>query len=57
MDTLSPVVVTVNEAAAALRMGRSTIYKLIACRRLKTVKFGRSRRIPVAELQRLANVR
>jgi excisionase family DNA binding protein len=57
VDTLSPVVVTVNEAAAALRMGRSTIYKLIACRRLKTVKFGRSRRIPVAELQRLANVR
>ena len=54
MDTITPVVVTINEAAAALRMARSSIYKMIATQRIKTVKFGRSRRIPVAELQRLA---
>lgn len=52
--SVSPVVMTVNEAAASLRMARSSIYKLIAAKRIKTVKFGRSRRIPVAELQRLA---
>jgi excisionase family DNA binding protein len=52
--SVSPVVLTVNEAAASLRMARSSIYKMIAARRLRTVKFGRSRRIPVAEVQRLA---
>jgi excisionase family DNA binding protein len=53
----SPVVVTIDEAAAQLRLSRSMIYKMIAARKLRTVMFGRSRRIPVAELQRLANAR
>lgn len=56
--SVSPVVLTINEAAASLRMARSSIYKLIAAKRIKTVRFGRSRRIPVVELARLtANAR
>ena len=54
----SPVVVTIDEAAAQLRLSRSMIYKMIAARKLRTVMFGRSRRVPVAELQRItANAR
>ena len=41
-DTL----LTVNEVAARLAIGRTTLYQLITSQELRTVKIGRARRIP-----------
>ena len=38
---------TINEAAARLRVGRSTAYELIASGQLEVVHIGRSARVPV----------
>ena len=43
----------VNEAAAAYRLSRSTIYKLIAAGTLRSVKVGGRRLIPVEALEAL----
>lgn len=40
-----PLLMTVNEACAALNIGRSTVYGLLATKRLKSVKIGRSTRV------------
>lgn len=37
---------TLDEAAARLRIGRSTLYDLIRSRRLRTVKIGARRLVP-----------
>ena len=37
---------TINEAAARLRVGRSTAYELIASGQLEVVHIGRSARVP-----------
>lgn len=37
---------TVNEAAARLAIGRTTLYELIATHELRTIKIGRARRVP-----------
>lgn len=44
--------VTPPEAAARLRVARPTIYKWIAEGRIGSVRFGRTVRIPVEELER-----
>jgi excisionase family DNA binding protein len=45
----------INEAVAAYRLSRSTIYKLIAAGTLRTVKIGGRRLIPRDALEALLN--
>lgn len=45
------LLVTPEEAAKVLRIGRSKIYELIASGALKSVRIGRSRRIRWGDLQ------
>ncbi len=44
------VLYTVDEAAEALRLSRSVIYRLIRSGRLRTVKQGQRRLVPVRAL-------
>ncbi|WP_330478277.1 helix-turn-helix domain-containing protein [Streptomyces platensis] len=46
-----PLLYTPEEAATALRYGRSTVYELMAAGALKYVKRGRSRRIKRSDLE------
>lgn len=45
-----PVLLTVPEAAAELRVCRATLYNLIAAGQLRRVRIGRSVRIPSAQV-------
>jgi len=45
-----PVLYRVDEAAAALRLSRSSVYELIRSGQLRTVKQGRRRLVPVTAL-------
>ncbi|RJS47459.1 helix-turn-helix domain-containing protein [Nocardioides cavernaquae] len=45
-----PVVYTVEEAARALRMSRDRVYELIRSGRLRTLKEGRLRLVPISAL-------
>ena len=47
-----PLLVTPAEAAALLRLGRSTIFELMAAGDIPSVKVGRTRRIPLAGVER-----
>lgn len=49
---IEPVMVSVNEAAQALGIGRSTLYNLIASGQLQTVKVGGRRLVPYEPLLR-----
>jgi excisionase family DNA binding protein len=54
-DTTTPtpitrLLVTVEEAAMILGLGRSKVYELIAADELETIHVGRSCRVPVAGL-------
>jgi excisionase family DNA binding protein len=44
------------EAARMLSLSRPMIYKLIHSGKLRTVNIGRTRRVPVSELQRLIDI-
>lgn len=44
------VLLTVEEAAAAMGLGRTYVYELVMRREIRSVKLGRKRRIPVAAL-------
>jgi excisionase family DNA binding protein len=44
------LLLTPAEAARALSIGRTRVYELMASGQLRSVKIGRSRRIPVAAL-------
>jgi excisionase family DNA binding protein len=46
-----PVLYDVDEAAEALRLSRSALYELIRSRRLRSVKAGRRRLVPVSALE------
>lgn len=48
---MSDNLLTVNEAAARLALGRTTVYELIARRELKTIKIGCARRVPEPALE------
>jgi excisionase family DNA binding protein len=48
----SPLLLTPEEAATALRIGRTTIYGLMRAGELRPVHIGRSCRLPRAELER-----
>jgi excisionase family DNA binding protein len=45
------LLLSVDEAAAAMSLGRSLIYDLVMCQQIASIKVGRMRRIPVAALQ------
>lgn len=45
-----PVLYTVDEAAKALRMSRERVYELIRSGRLRTIKEGRLRLVPIPAL-------
>jgi excisionase family DNA binding protein len=47
---VEPLLYEVDEAARALRLSRTRIYELIRSKRLRTVKLGRRRLVPVAAL-------
>ncbi len=50
------VLYSVEEAAEALRLSRSRIYELIRSGKLRTVKAGRRRLVPVAALAEFVSV-
>ena len=52
---MDKLLVTPEEAADALGVGRSTIYDLMRLKILPSVKLGRARRIPVAALREWVN--
>jgi excisionase family DNA binding protein len=45
------LLLTVNEAAAVLSVGRTVCYRLVMREEIASVKVGRSRRIPLAAVQ------
>ena len=45
--TAPRVLLTVEDAARAMAVGRTTVYQLLAAGSLRSVKIGRSRRIPL----------
>jgi excisionase family DNA binding protein len=49
-NEIPPVLYRVDEAALALRLSRSVLYELIRSGRLRTVKVGRRRLVPVDAL-------
>jgi excisionase family DNA binding protein len=50
---LDKLLLTVPEAAEVLGIGRSQLYKLVLSGELRTIKIGRSRRIPIRALDEL----
>jgi excisionase family DNA binding protein len=50
---MEPVTVSINAAAKALGLGRTTIYALIGDGRLETVKLGRRHLIKTASIRQL----
>ena len=50
-----PLLLTPEEAAQVLRIGRTTIYALMRSGELRPVHVGRSCRLPRAELERYVN--
>jgi excisionase family DNA binding protein len=49
------LLVTPEEAARRLSVGRTTIYELMASGELQSVNIGRSRRVPVSSLSSFVN--
>ena len=45
------LLLTVDEAADVLSLGRTYVYHLVMCNKIASVKLGRKRRIPVFALQ------
>jgi len=46
-----PLLVSVQNAARMLAVGRTTVYELIGAGELEAIQIGRSRRVPVASLE------
>ena len=47
---VEPVLLTVTEACARLRISRWTFYRLVQTRQLRTIKIGSARRVPAAAI-------
>ena len=54
-QAVGPVLLTPEEAADALRLGRSMIYDLMRTGDLESVKVGKCRRVPVDALSRFVD--
>ena len=54
MEPIECVLLTAEEAAEALRIGRCKVYDLIRTGELESIKIGRLRRIPVDSLHTFA---
>jgi excisionase family DNA binding protein len=52
-STAVPTMLTIQEACAALRVSKWTIYQLIRSRQLATIKIGSRRVVPLAAIQAL----
>jgi len=52
---MDKILLTPEEAAEVLGVGKSTVYDLIRMRLLRSVQIGRSRRIPVHACQELVD--
>jgi excisionase family DNA binding protein len=52
---MEPIATSVNGAAKALSLGRTTIYELINSGKLETVKLGRRTLIKTASIRALIN--
>lgn len=52
---VTAIVLTVEEAAKRLRIGRTTMYALIRTGQIRSVPIGRLRRIPVSALHDYVN--
>lgn len=46
-----PILVTVDELATLLNIGRTVAWELVRKRKIKSVKIGRTRRVPVTAIQ------
>jgi excisionase family DNA binding protein len=53
-DRMEKLLLTVREAADVLSVSRSRVYELIYAEQLDSVKLGRSRRVSLASVRRLA---
>lgn len=45
-----PILVTVDDLAEALSIGRTAAWELVRKRKVKSVKIGRTRRIPITAI-------
>ena len=52
---MDPVLIDIDGAAAALRIGRTTTYKLISEGKLQTVMIGRRRLVRIESVRALAD--
>jgi excisionase family DNA binding protein len=50
-EDLSPLLLTVDEAAQLIRISRSKLYELLQRREIPSIAIGRSRRIPAEGLR------
>jgi len=53
--TVAPILLNVLDAARLLRVGRTTIYELIARGKLEVVHIGRAARIPASSIDRFVD--
>lgn len=56
LSSIPRLTFSLDESAIALGLSRRLLYSLIDRRELKTVKIGRRRLVPAAELERLVEV-
>lgn len=54
MHSTTPMLTSVNDACAALNVGRTSLYSLINSGRLDTVKLGRRTLVKVSSIKALA---
>lgn len=51
MKTSTPILITVEEMAQMLGIKRTTAWKLIHTRTIKSLKIGGARRVPIVEIE------
>lgn len=51
MKASEPVLITVEEMATVLSIGRTVAWELVRQRKVKSVKIGRTRRVPITAIQ------